>query len=72
MNVKQIANAMDKRKVYKWGCSPFGDYVLHNAETGRTIYSTEEHLTAEIVTKKLRGMGYNIVGDIPAKIDLRD
>ena len=72
MNVKQIARSLDKKRLYKWRCSPFGEFVLHNAETGRTIYTTDEHLTAEIISKKLRGMGFNIVGDVPAKVDLRD
>ena len=72
MNVKEISRSMDKKKPYRWGCSPFGQYVLFGAENGKTIYQTHEHLTAEIVTKKLRGMGFNIVGDVPAVSDLRD
>ncbi len=72
MNLKEVAKRMDKKKSYRWGCSPFGAYTLFGAETGRTIYQTHEHLTAEIVSKKLRGMGFNIVGDVPAYQDLRD
>lgn len=71
MNLKEVAKRMDKKKQYRWGVNPFGRYNLFG-ETGKTIYSTHEHLTAEIVTKKLRGMGFNIVGTVPAYQDLRD
>lgn len=69
MNVKDIAKRMDKKKVYRWAINPFGRYHLYG-ETGRTIYSTAEKFEAEIVTKKLRGMGMNIVGNIPFEMDM--
>lgn len=72
MNLKQVAKMMSKKNPYRWGVSPFGQYVLFGAETGKTIYRTDEHLTAEIVTKKLRGMGFNIIGEVPAAKELRD
>ena len=62
---------MDKKKQYKWEANPFGEYHLIG-ETGHRIYTTDEHLTAEIVSKKLRGMGFNIVGNVPAFKDLCD
>lgn len=64
MNVKELCKRMDKKKVYRWGVSALGRYHLFG-ETGKTIYSTAERYEAEMVTKKLRGMKINIVGDIP-------
>ena len=61
---------MSKKTQYKWVAAD-SVYTLVGEQCYR-VYSTTEHLTAEIVTKKLRGMGYNIVGDVPALQDLRD
>lgn len=72
MNIKEISRRMDKKQTYKWGCSPSDLYTLFNAMSGKTIIQTNEHLTAEIITKKLRGKGFNIIGDVPAMKDLRD
>lgn len=71
MNLKEVAKTMSKKKQYKWGLNPVGNRLNLFGETGKTVYSTTEHLTAEIVTKKLRGMGYQIIGSVPAP-DLRD
>ena len=71
MNLKEVAKRMDKKKQYKWDVTPFGEYKL-TGQTGHSIYQTTEHLTAEIVSKKLRGMGFNIVGTVPAMTDLRE
>ena len=60
MNVKDVAKRMDKKRVYYWAVNPFGRYFLYG-ETGKTIYSTAEKYEAELVTKKLRGMGMNIL-----------
>ena len=64
MNVKDIAKRMDKKKVYRWGLNAIGNYHLFG-ETGKTIASTNSRYDAEVMTKKLRGMNMNIVGDIP-------
>ena len=64
MNVKNIAKLMDKKKVYRWGLNAIGNYHLFG-ETGKTIVSTENRYEAEVMTKKLRGMNLNIVGEIP-------
>lgn len=64
MNVKNIAKLMDKKKVYRWGMNAFGNYILFG-KTGKTIVITDSRYAAEVMTKKLRGMNLNIVGDIP-------
>lgn len=65
MNVKEVARVMDKRKVYTWGMNAVGRLQLYGKESGKLIYSTAARYDAEVVTKKLRGMGMNIVGEIP-------
>ncbi len=64
MNVKDIAKRMDKKKVYRWGLNAIGKYHLFG-ETGKTIASADSRYEAEVMTKKLRGMNMNIVGEIP-------
>lgn len=71
MNLKELSKRMDKRSQYKWIETLDGYYSLRG-ETGKNLYKTDEHLTAEIVSKKLRGMGFSIVGDVPATRELRD
>ena len=71
MNLKETTKRMDKKLAYRWDALDSGYYKLLS-ETGRGVYMTLEHLTAELVTKKLRSMGFNIVGDVPAIRDLRD
>ena len=61
MNVKDLVRGMDKRKVYRWGQSALGTFVLFG-ETGKTIYRTDDRFEMETVTKKLRGRGINIIG----------
>lgn len=70
MNLKEVSRRMSKKTQHKWIVEN-SVYTLIGEQCYR-VYSTTEHLTAEIVTKKLRGMGYIIVGDVPAAKDLRD
>jgi len=65
MNLKDVAKRMNRKDVYRWGVSAIGRYQLFNTKSGALIYSTGERYEAEVVTKKLRGMKMNIVGDIP-------
>ena len=71
MNCKELSKRMNRRNPYKWVLDTSNCYALVG-QAGKTLYKTDEHLTAEIVAKKLRGMGFNIVGEVPSNINLRD
>ena len=68
MNLKETAKRMSKKRTYRWIISPTGQYHLFG-EGGHTIIVTGGRYEAEIVTRKLRGMGMQIPGDVPARMN---
>lgn len=68
MNLKDLKRKLDPKARYIWAKDTPYSWRLVNEVTMKTAYGCEDRLTAEMLTRKLRGARYS-VGDVPRTIE---
>ena len=60
MNMKELKKQLDPRAQYSWHKDTPYSWRLVNSFTMKTVYGCEDRLTAELMTRKLRSMRFQV------------
>lgn len=60
MNLKSLKKTLDRKAVYRWVLDTPYSFRLINSITMKTVFGCEDRLTAECLTRSLRGMRFQV------------
>lgn len=60
MNMKELKRKLDPKATYYWAKDHPYSWRLVNALTLKTVFGTEDRLSAVLLTRKLRGLKFSV------------
>ncbi len=60
MNLKELKHRLDPKARYFWAKDQAYSWRLVNALTLKTVFGTEDSLTAVLLTRKLRALKFSV------------